>query len=798
MFHRLSYRISAYFVALMVVVMAVILLITTVLVSRNINKVIETRFNETRILLGQQLDNETRVLTTNGRVLSRAPRLVAAASTGDHETVLDFATTFHDQVESEIFTVIDETGHVLARLHEPDRWGDNVLADSLVVQALNGSSGSGLVIYGDEIYQEVVVPLISAGQMITGALIMGFQIDDKFAQVLKDLTGTDIAFYIDDKVVATSLDEDLQNDFKSLSDTELRTVKSKEPTFDVQVRGEPYRCAVIDLPVPRASYMVHRSIDNELGLRRQMLLFLIPAGLIFFIITSFISIILARSIARPISQLAELSSNVAHGYFDVSFTTDDRGEIGELAETFNFMTGRLREYLDELEENRRNLELKVEERTSELGSANKLLEQRNKRLRELSELALEVFDDKVDLYRAITDRASDMYDADMAILCREQNGSCDILSASGEDKQQITDHLIYHKVIESFSDDDNRDIVIHNVNDDVLKSLPNDSPVANYKTFMRAKVFVNDRKYGSLTLLSRKKKAFTSQDIEVLGILRRVLSAELEQKEWEQQILEYTAEVEKATRAKSEFLANMSHELRTPLNAIIGFSELLGQLSFGELNEKQSRYVVNILSSGNHLLTLINDILDLSKVEAGMLEFSPERFSITEALEAAESLIRGYAGKKSISIDFSVDEKLGGMYADLTRFKQILYNILSNAVKFTPEEGKVSLNAQELEDRSLFPETDNLEDGKYLMISVTDTGMGIKPEDHDLIWGEFRQVESAYTRQQEGTGLGLALTRRLIEKQNGAIWFDSEPGKMTTFYVVLPFEAKKPEDVYDE
>ena len=316
-----------------------------------------------------------------------------------------------------------------------------------------------------------------------------------------------------------------------------------------------------------------------------------------------------------------------------------------------------------------------------------------------------------------------------------------------------------------------------------------------FRSFIRALVIVNERHYASLCLLSRKPDAFTSQDVEVLGILRRILASEIERSEWERQILAYAAEVEKANKAKSQFLANMSHELRTPLNAIIGFSELLDTSSFGPLNDKQQRYVHNILTSGKHLLALINDILDLSKVEAGMLDINLERFIVADALSNIEALIRGYAAKKRVTITFDSSERVSTIRADQTRFKQVLYNILSNAVKFTPEGGGIHLFAELLEDVSTRVQTSQLEPGTYLLVSVKDTGIGIKPEDYEKVWGEFQQVDSSYARKQEGSGLGMALTRRLLEMQGGAIWFGSELGVGTTFYFVMPIEGAKSDQI---
>jgi signal transduction histidine kinase/CheY-like chemotaxis protein len=229
-------------------------------------------------------------------------------------------------------------------------------------------------------------------------------------------------------------------------------------------------------------------------------------------------------------------------------------------------------------------------------------------------------------------------------------------------------------------------------------------------------------------------------------------------------------EVEHATQLKSKFLASMSHELRTPLNAIVGFSDLLAEQAPGQLNPKQLRFVQHIKQGSTHLLQLINDILDLSKIEAGQLEFRYEDFEIKDALPEVLSTIRPLAMAKNITVDESSTAGLF-IYADRVRFKQVLYNLLSNAVKFTPNGGRVEIKAYN--------------HAKRVHVSVSDTGIGIRPEDHTLVFEEFRQVEGS-TNAHEGTGLGLAISKRLVEEQGGTISLESELGKGSKFTISFP------------
>jgi PAS domain S-box-containing protein len=241
------------------------------------------------------------------------------------------------------------------------------------------------------------------------------------------------------------------------------------------------------------------------------------------------------------------------------------------------------------------------------------------------------------------------------------------------------------------------------------------------------------------------------------------------------------AAAESANQTKSEFLAKMSHELRTPLNSIIGFSEMLDDQTFGPLNDKQLRYVDNVLSSGRQLLDLINDILDLSKVEAGRMELVPAPIDVATALDDARVRMESLAGQKGHTIGVEVEPQLPALSADAGKFRQIMDNLLSNAIKFTPNGGRIRMSARRA------PAGDGIE------VVVSDNGIGIKPEDQGRIFQEFEQLDNAYVREQQGTGLGLALTRKLVELHGGRIGVESQPGEGSTFRFVLPFEPRAPE-----
>jgi signal transduction histidine kinase len=236
-------------------------------------------------------------------------------------------------------------------------------------------------------------------------------------------------------------------------------------------------------------------------------------------------------------------------------------------------------------------------------------------------------------------------------------------------------------------------------------------------------------------------------------------------------------ELEAASRHKSEFLANMSHELRTPLNAIIGFSQVLRDEMVGSVNEKQAEYLDDIVSSGNHLLSLINDVLDLSKVEAGQVELHVHPFSLREALERGVVMVRERATKDGVRVAFVADPEVDVVDGDERRIKQVIFNLLSNAVKFTPAGGDVDVSATRVNGE--------------VRVSIADTGPGIAREDRDRIFEEFQQSETGIG-QREGTGLGLALSRRFVELHGGRIWLESELGRGSTFTFALPAESFTP------
>jgi len=299
-----------------------------------------------------------------------------------------------------------------------------------------------------------------------------------------------------------------------------------------------------------------------------------------------------------------------------------------------------------------------------------------------------------------------------------------------------------------------------------------------YRSLLSVPLLRDNHLLGGLVVNRASPGAFEPQVVELLKTFATQSALAIQNARLFREIEDKSRQLELASRHKSEFLANMSHELRTPLNAIIGFSEVLAERMFGEINDKQAEYLADILESGRHLLSLINDILDLSKIEAGRMEVELKDFALPEAIENTLVLVRERAHRRGIALGQAIGADVGGIRADERKVKQVLLNLLSNALKFTPEGGRIEVAARRVDDA--------------VEIAVTDTGVGIAPEDQAAVFEEFRQVGTA-SKKVEGTGLGLAISRKFVELHGGRMWLTSEPGAGSTFAFTLPLSGPAPD-----
>lgn len=329
-------------------------------------------------------------------------------------------------------------------------------------------------------------------------------------------------------------------------------------------------------------------------------------------------------------------------------------------------------------------------------------------------------------------------------------------------------------------------------NSEIIKSLK----IIGCKSFMLQKLEIGSTVFGFLILAKKQSKFYNELDLDVLKSCTSILSylikdTELsnvfkiqlkalkdgivEKNEALKVIKEQNEKILEADKAKNEFLANVSHELRTPLNAILGFSEILATNIHGKLSEKQAEYISDIRVSGIHLLSMINEILDISKIEAKAVKLVRSNFNISRSLDEVVNILAPLALKKSISLNKVLDEDFE-VYADYQKIQQILYNLVNNAIKFSPENGQVDIEAYQ--------------DKKSFVIKVSDDGIGIDPKYHGKIFAKFVQLDSAFTKKESSTGLGLTITKELVELHGGKVSIMSEVNNGSTFIVEIPFVHK--------
>lgn len=485
----------------------------------------------------------------------------------------------------------------------------------------------------------------------------------------------------------------------------------------------------------------------------------IVAAAAAMILAALFGLFYASYMSQPIVALTQAATAVAAGDYAQVIKTNRRNEIGQLAEAFNSMTSQLRQLIGSLED-------RVAARTRDLELA-----------AEVSKEAATVMDPEVLLPRVaeLTKQAFDLYHVSVFVL----NPDDEILKLAagtgqaGERMKQLNKRFnINSGGMVPKAARERRAVLINNTRGS--RDHLHNPLLPNTQSEIALPMVVGESLIGVLDLQSEQADRFTPDDLRVLQTLADRIGVALRNAQLYTNAQEAQQRAEESDRVKSAFLASMSHELRTPLNAIINFSQFISMQMMGPINERQSETIKSVIESAEHLLALINDVLDISKIESGSLKlFVEDDVSLREITESVANTARGLLKDKPVALNVEIAPDLPLIEGDRQRILQIMLNVVSNACKFT-KEGQIDLQVSQ-------------QDG-HLQIAVADTGPGIAPEDYATVFEKFKQTNSGL-RQGSGTGLGMPITRSLVEAHGGKIWLEGELGKGTTFTITLPVKS---------
>ncbi len=531
-------------------------------------------------------------------------------------------------------------------------------------------------------------------------------------------------------------------------------------------RGEPVLSAHAAIPTLRWTVFVESPEAEAFAplyasIGRAALL--LGAGLLVSIVASFF---VARALVRPLRALQEGAAQIGAGELDRRIEVRTGDELEGLAEQFNKMAG-------DLKASYAGLERKVEERTAALTLS---LTQQTATA-EILKVISESVADTGPVFAKILASCNHLFDStEQGILIVGDDGQLRLGAHRGTAGARLA--ALFPVQVGALAPSIREHRVLHY--QDVLRdadvphlirSIAVQLEIGSFSQVFAPMVW-EGRAVGSLYVTRQPPTGFTAGEVGLLKTFADQAVIAIQNSRLFNEIQDKSRQLELANQHKSEFLANMSHELRTPLNAIIGFSEVLSEKMFGDVNDKQLEYLLDIHSSGHHLLSLINDILDLSKIEAGRMELELSSFDLGMLLDNALTLVRERATRHGLTLALDVADDIEDWVADARKVKQVVINLLSNAVKFTPTGGNVSLRARRVEGG--------------VEVAVKDTGIGIAPDQQALVFEEFRQASGDYLRKAEGTGLGLSLARRFVELHGGTIRLESALGHGSTFAFMLP------------
>ncbi len=697
------------------------------------------------------------------------------------------AETLQEQLSLPILDVVDRDMNLLVSLYELDEahplseeaYSEESQYAVVALDALDGIPGTSLVLLDDQLALISGAPIGDPDDP-SGVVILGKVLDDGFASQISRLTNTDVAFLSDKVLIGSSLQEEDQESMvadlidlysQEMTDGVLSDLTTESHVVRVNDLTDLFGNTVGQIALRfslEQSQNFSNAIRNALGL----------IGAVILVTSSILGFLLATRIVGPIKQIATRFRMLAEGESMETIDVKLKDEVGQLTHSFNDMTV-------SLEKKESALKRKANESAA------------------LYEIAHEITA-QVDLKPTldlIVDRARELLQAEVGYLALRE-GETDVFSvqarshseeldASFDGAQFTVGEGLGGRVIAN-----GEGIIVA----DLLKEKLAIPQLADYaeKKELRSAIVVPLKRQGKVSgvlyVNSSVPENYHEEDKELLNSLAVQATVSIESAELYERVREHAAileqtvqerteeleqtnlQLEEASTHKSAFLANMSHELRTPMNAIIGYSEMLLEDAEDDGQDEYLPDLKKIQSAGKHLLSLINDILDLSKIEAGKIDLYFETFGINQLVVDVANTAEPLASKTDSKLVVNCEDDMGNMRSDLTKIRQTLFNLLSNACKFT-KEGTVTLDVYE-EERE--------DEKKFIVFSVTDTGIGMTEEQASKVFGAFTQADSSTTKEFGGTGLGLAITKEFCEMLGGGIDVKSEPGKGSCFTMNLP------------